>query len=369
MRFSIERDVLLKALQRVTSVVEKRTTIPILANVVLAASEDGLILRATDLDMEISEVVQAEVDEAGSVTLPALTLRDIVGKFTGAATISFAVDLERMSVQVKSGRSRFNLQYLSSEDYPEVGLGRMSHRFKLPLADLLVLLNSTALAMSTDETRYYLNGIFLHSLEVPQGWRLRGVSTDGHRLARMDVVMPEGAEGMPGVILPRKAVRELIKLLQGGKGDVAVEVSAAKMRFILGDVALVTKLIDGTFPDYMRVIPQDEGKPMKANSELLSQAVSRIAIVSDGSKPVKFVIVGGELTISSRGQGSDASETLPVEFDGEFEVGFSARYLAELFAQIGGEFTVFGLTERSAPAIIRDSAEDEALYVLMPMRV
>jgi len=371
MKFTIEKDVLFKALQRVTSVVEKRNTIPILANVVLDASDDGLRLKATDLDMEISELVECEVEESGAVTLHAFTLREIVGRFSGGGTVAFADDPEAMRVSVKSGRSRFNLFYLPVTDFPDVSLGIMPHRFRLPVSELLAVFNCAQVAMSTDETRYYLNGIYLHAADTDNGWRLRGVATDGHRLARQDVPLPEGAQEMPGVILPRKMVREAIKLLTGVRGEILVQMSPNKVRLAFGDICIVSKLIDGTFPDYMRVIPTEDGHPMQANCELLSQAVGRIAVVSDASGvPVKFCVSNDELTIRASGTNADAVEGLPVTYEGgALEIGFNARYIADLLAQIGGEFVTFSMSGPSAPAVIRDSGDDGVLYVLMPMRV
>ena len=220
MRLLIEKSALLKALQHVTSVVERRNTIPILANVSLRAEGESLKLKATDLDIEVTETAKAETMAAGGTTVPAHTLHDIVRKLPDGAQIELASKDEEGRLAITAGASRFLLACLPADDFPDLGLDGMSHSFDIRARDLARLVEKTRFAISTDETRYYLNGIYLHAIETEAGRRLRAVATDGHRLARMDVELPEGGMGMPGIILPRKTVQELAKLLADHSDEV-----------------------------------------------------------------------------------------------------------------------------------------------------
>src|SRR5688572_24752605 len=213
MRLLIEKSALLKALQHVTSVVERRNTIPILANVSLRAEGGALHFKATDLDIEVTETAPAEIVAAGSITAPAHTLHDIVRKLPDGAQIEMSRQGDDGRIALTAGPSRFLLACLPADDFPDLGLSGMSHHFEIPAHDLKALIEKTRFAISTEETRYYLNGIYLHAIETPEGWRLRAVATDGHRLARMDVDLPQGGQGIPGVIVPRKTVAEVAKLL------------------------------------------------------------------------------------------------------------------------------------------------------------
>jgi DNA polymerase-3 subunit beta len=250
MRVTIERSAFLKALNHVQSVVERRNTIPILSNVLVRAMSGAVKLTATDLDVEIIEEAPAEVTQEGAATVPAHMLYDIVRKLPDGAQLELDQGPDRGRVTIVSGRSRFALQALPPEDFPDLAAGEPANRFALPAASLKLLIDKTRFAISTEETRYYLNGIYLHEVADT----LRAVATDGHRLARAQVPLPEGAKGMPGVIVPRKTVLELAKLIEAEEGEIAVALSPAKVRFSFNGLVLTSKLIDGTFPDYERVI-------------------------------------------------------------------------------------------------------------------
>src|SRR3984893_17600363 len=262
MKVTLERAVLLKSLGHVHRVVERRNTIPCLSNVLLRAEDQALLLKATDLDLEVTEQLAADVGAAGPTTLPAHILYEIVRKLPDGAQVSLESNGEQGQLQLRSGRSRFNLQSLPEGDFPDLATGGLGHRFTLAALDLKRLIDKTQFAISNEETRYYLNGVFLHTIDVEGHMMLRAVATDGHRLARVEVPAPKGALGMPGVIVPRKAVTEIQKLVENLDQDVRIEISPSKARFTFGDplvhlgqVVLTSKLIDGTFPDYMRVIP------------------------------------------------------------------------------------------------------------------
>ena len=374
MRLTIERSNLIRSLARMTRVVERRNTIPILSNVLLAADAEGLRMKATDLDLEVTERVRASTQSEGSITVPAHLLHDIVRKLPDGSEVALRTG-ENDGVTVSAGRSNFRLQTLPEADFPDLTAGDFTHSFAMPAAELAGMIERTAFAISTEETRYYLNGIYMHVLDG----MLRAVATDGHRLARAEVEAPEGTEGMPGIIVPRKTVGEVQKLLgsaekgeDGEQATVRVELSDAKIRFTLGDTVLTSKLIDGTFPDYQRVIPTANDKALTLDRNGFASAVDRVATVSsERGRAVKLAIRDGQMTLTVNNPDSgSAEEELAVGYDDEaIEIGFNARYLLDITQQIAGEEAVFMLNDSGSPTLIRDKGDETALYVLMPMRV
>jgi DNA polymerase-3 subunit beta len=374
MQLVIERGELLRSLGHVTSVVERRTTIPILSNVLLQARAGMLRFNATDLEREVIEQTEADIGQDGAITVPAHLLHDIVRKLPDGAQVEIGRDPERERVTLSSGHSRFALQSLPAEDFPDLAAGEMSHEFTMPAHDLKRLIEKTRFAISTEETRYYLNGIYFHATEAGAGGKpsLRAVATDGHRLAHIELDLPEGAAGMPGVIIPRKTVHELHRLLEDGGAEVRIGISTAKVRFEIGPITLTSKLIDGTFPDYARVIPQNNDKELRVSNAEFISAVDRVStIASERGRAVKLAIDKGRLTLSvNNPEGGSATEELDVSYDAEpLEIGFNARYLLEIAAQLESDQAVFRLADPGSPTMVRDSDDDSALYVLMPMRV
>jgi DNA polymerase-3 subunit beta len=374
MRLIIEKSALLKALSHVTSVVERRTTIPILSNVLLDAKGQSLLLKATDLDMEVVETAPAEVAHAGRTTVSAHVFHDIVRKLADGAQIELSRGADEGRMALISGQARFALQVLPPDDFPDLSAGDMSHSFELPAKELKLLIEKSRQFISTEETRYYLNGIYLHAAERAGAPTLRAVATDGHRLAQVEVPLPPGAEGMPGVIVPRKTVYELSKLIEGADETVAVELSTTKVRVAAGNVVLTSKLIDGTFPDYPRVIPQGNDKEMKVDNGEFAHAVDRVSTVSsDKGRAVKFNLANGKLVLSVNNPDSgSATEEIAVEYDADpLEIGFNARYLLDISGQIDSATALFRLSDPGAPIMVQDDGEAgvSALYVLMPMRV
>lgn len=372
MRLVIERSELLRALGHVTSVVERRTTIPILSNVMLRAADNGLQLKATDLEREVVETAPAEVTQPGATTVPAHMLHDIVRKLPDGTEVEIVRDAERERLTIRAGQSRFALQTLAADDFPDLAAGEMTHNFDIRAKDLKTLIEKTRFAISTEETRYYLNGIYLHPAQRGNDQTLRAVATDGHRLAQFDLERPKGCEGMPGIIVPRKTVHELHRLIEDSEAMISVGVSAAKVRFEIGPITLVSKLIDGSFPDYQRVIPQSNDKSLKVSNAQFMAAVDRVStIASERGRAVKLSIAPDKLVLSvNNPDGGSATEELPVEYAANsFEIGFNARYLLDISGQLESDTLQFMLADAGSPTMVKDGGDDSSLYVLMPMRV
>lgn len=371
-QFVIERSHLLKSLGHVQSVVEKRGTIAVLSNVKIDARTDSVSFTATDMDIAVVEKCTASISKNGSMTVAAHTFYDIVRKLPEGAQVEIATSADGGKVSIKSGQSRFSLACLPVDDFPVMTEGEFAHNFSLKSAECLSIVEKPSFAISTEETRYYLNGIYLHPAGNGDGKVLRAVATDGHRLARIEVALPAGADGMPGVIIPRKAIYELRKLLEEGEGDVQVSVSDTKIRFIYNNAVLVSKLIDGNFPDYERVIPVNNDKIMEVDCKLFTTAVDRVSVISsEKSRAVKFQLESGKLTLSaSSPEHGTATEEIDVTYSAaKIEVGFNSRYLLDMMQQIEGDTAQFLLNDGASPAIVRDTADVGALYVIMPMRV
>lgn len=372
MRLVIERGELLRALGHVASVVERRTTIPILSNVLLKASGQSLELKATDLEREVIEEVKAEVGAPGAVTVPAHMLHDIVRKLPDGSQVDIRRDSEKERLTLAAGQARFALQTLGPEDFPDLATGDLGNSFEITAGDLKRLIDKTKFAISTEETRYYLNGIFFHTADADSGKTLRAVATDGHRLAQADMSCPESAGDIPGVIIPRKTVHELHRLIEESGETVTVAVSASKVRFEIGSVTLTSKLIDGTFPDYGRVIPQANDKELKVQNSDFISAVDRVStIASERGRAVKLNLASDKLILSvNNPEGGSATEELDVTYGADaLEIGFNARYLLDIAGQLEGEEACFMLADPGSPTMIKGEQDEGALYVLMPMRV
>jgi DNA polymerase-3 subunit beta len=372
MKITVERAELLKALSHMHRVVERRNTIPILANVLLRAEKSSLQLKATDLDLEVTETIAAEVSPGGATTVPAHMFYEIVRKLPEGSQVALETADDRATLSIRAGRSRFTLQTLPESDFPDFAAGDMTHRFKLAAGDLKRLIDKTQFAISTEETRYYLNGIYLHAAGSGKAAMLRGVATDGHRLAQYELPLPAGAAGMPGVIVPRKTVGEVQRLIEDSEAAVEIELSQAKIRFKIGDVGLISKLIDGTFPDYARVIPLGNDKELQVQKKEFEAAVDRVSTISsERGRAVKFSLSNGRLVLSVTNPDSgSATEELEVEYGAApLEIGFNARYLLDIAAQLDGEVAVLKFADPGSPTLIQDKDSKGALYVLMPMRV
>ncbi|MDH5797396.1 MAG: DNA polymerase III subunit beta [Paracoccaceae bacterium] len=372
MKFSIERAVLLKAVGQAQSVVERRNTIPILANVLIEADGESVSFRATDLDIEVVDKAPAQVERAGATTVSAVMLHEIVRKLPDGALVTLTDDGASGRLTVEAGRSNFSLATLPKQDFPVMATSEYTANFAAPAPVLRRLFDKSKFAISTEETRYYLNGVYMHVATGGGGKALRCVATDGHRLARVDADLPAGAETMPGVIVPRKTVGELRKLLEDDDISIAVSVSETKVRFATPDITLTSKVIDGTFPDYTRVIPAGNTRKLEVDAEEFARAVDRVATVSsERSRAVKLSLSEDKLVLSVNAPDSGAAEEeLAVAYSDEpLEIGFNAKYLQEIAGQVDRENAVFMFNGSGDPTLMREGNDETAVYVVMPMRV
>jgi len=371
MKLAVERSAFLKALSHAQSIVERRTVTPILANVLLKTTEQGLSLSATDLDLSLIEAIPATIHEAGSTTVPAHMLYEIVRKISDDM-VELSVGQGENQLTLRSGKAKFALPVLPAEEFSPLKMSDLPHKFQISADDIKQLYNTTRFAMSTEEARYYLNGIYFHTTNQNNQKHLRAVATDGHRLARVETTEPEGSNGMPDVIIPRKTVNEVCKLLEDTNGSVDVALSLTQISFTIGSVTLISRLVDGKFPDYENVIPEKPKYTLTVNGKKFASAVDRVATVSqEKSRGIKLLVEAGKVTITANhldlGSGHE-------EIEGDFtgsrlEAGFNARYLLDILQQIPSEQATLQFVDENSPVVIRAVNGDSALYVLMPMRV
>lgn len=374
MKFKVDRAPLLRALSHVNGVAEKRNTIPILANVLLEHDGETLRLTATDMEIAVVEEIPSTATRAGAVTIPAAVLFEIVRKLPDGAEIEFNQESAEEPLHLRAGRYATSLNVLPVDDFPAMVAGDLPHHFTIQAGELRTLIDRTRFAMSNEETRYYLNGIYLHVVLEEKKNYLRAVATDGHRLAKVDTEAPLGIKSMPGIIVPRKTVTEVRKLLDNDSADVEVALSETRIQFRIGSILLTSKLVDGTFPEYSRVIPQNNSRILRVSKQDLAAAVGRVAAISqERSRPIKLTVTKNHLTLSAispdQGIAQEELDENSVTYDSdEVEIGFQARYLTDITDQIDAE-AEFALADSSSPTLIRDTEQPAVLYVLMPIRV
>ncbi|MEL7130509.1 MAG: DNA polymerase III subunit beta [Pseudomonadota bacterium] len=372
MKLTLERSDLLNALSHVQNVVERRNTIPILSNVLMSADAGALTLTATDLDIEAVDTADASVADGGAVTAPAHTLFDVVRKLPTGAEVELELQPENQRLAIRSGRANFALPTLPATDFQTMQGDGDGTVFEVDAASLRRLIDKTRFAISTEETRYYLNGVYLHGLESGGQAVLRTVATDGHRLALAEIPAPEGAESLAGVIIPRKAIGEIRRLIESLDGGVQMAVSDSKIVVRAGRAVLTSKLIDGSFPDYARVIPQSNEKKLVIDNKLFEAAVDRVATVSaERSRSVKLSLGDDRLTLAvNHAETGQGNEELEASYAADaMEVGFNAKYLLDVAGQIEAAEAEFLFNDPASPALVLDPNDPAARYVLMPLRV
>ncbi len=375
MEFKINSTDLLKALSHIHGIVEVRHTLPILSNIILEAKDDKLILSSTNLDIYCSDKIKAEVLKSGEVSVPAVTFFEIIKRLPSGSEVLMIMEEDENEITLTCGRSKFNLSTLKTDDFPIISDSDLSTNFVLSADELIRIIDKTKFAVSNEETRYYLNGIFLHKAERNSIQFLRAVATDGHRLAQYDIPLPQGAEDITGIIIPKKTIYELRKVLDDANGDVSVSLNENKIKFSFNDLKVVSKVIDGTFPDYTKVIPQKNDKNFKTNNSDLKNAIDRVSAVAANeeskSKAIKFCIENNSLSLSveSQSKGS-ANETIDVNYGGDkVDIGFNSKYIIDICNEVDGDEISISLSDSISPAIILDKTDENLFFVLMPMRI
>jgi len=364
MKFSAERESLLAALQSVIGVVERRQTMPILANLLLSAESGKLSITATDLEVEL--VASTEIKSAADsrVTVPGRKLLDICRSLPEGATLTFSQDGDKLTV--KAGKSRFVLATLPASDFPVIDELAQQQSLTLPQADFKRLLDKTHFSMAQQDVRYYLNGMLLET----DGKMLRTVATDGHRLALCEMDLPSKATGQQ-VIIPRKGVLELQRLL-GTEGDVLITIGSNHVRAQIGDVRFTSKLIDGRFPEYSRVIPAASPKAIVADREMLRSALQRTSILANEKyRGIRLALKKNSMTLQAHNpEQEEAEEQVEVNYKGdELEVGFNVSYLLDALAAVDGAEVEIGVTDGNSSCLVRAPGVSSARYVVMPMRL
>ena len=375
MEFKINSTDLLKALSHIHGIVEVRHTLPILSNIILEAKDDKLILSSTNLDIYCSDKIKAEVLQSGEVSVSAVTFFEIIKRLPSGSEVLMIMEEGENEIRLTCGRSKFNLSTLKTDDFPIISDNDLSTNFVLSADELIRIIDKTKFAVSNEETRYYLNGIFLHKAERNSIQFLRAVATDGHRLAQYDIPLPQGAEDITGIIIPKKTIYELRKVLDDANGDVSVSLNENKIKFSFNDLKVVSKVIDGTFPDYTKVIPQKNDKNFKTNNSDLKNAIDRVSAVAANeeskSKAIKFCIENNSLslTVESQSKGS-ANEMIDVNYSGDkVDIGFNSKYIIDICNEVDGDEISISLSDSISPAIILDKTDENLFFVLMPMRI
>ena len=375
MEFKINSTDLLKALSHIHGIVEVRHTLPILSNIILEAKDDKLILSSTNLDIYCSDKIKAEVLQSGEVSVSAVTFFEIIKRLPSGSEVLMIMEEGENEIRLTCGRSKFNLSTLKTDDFPIISDSDLSTNFVLSADELIRIIDKTKFAVSNEETRYYLNGIFLHKAERNSIQFLRAVATDGHRLAQYDIPLPQGAEDITGIIIPKKTIYELRKVLDDANGDVSVSLNENKIKFSFNDLKVVSKVIDGTFPDYTKDIPQKNDKNFKTNNSDLKNAIDRVSAVAANeeskSKAIKFCIENNSLSLSveSQSKGS-ANEMIDVNYSGDkVDIGFNSKYIIDLCNEVDGDEISISLSDSISPAIILDKTDENLFFVLMPMRI
>lgn len=367
MRFVITREALIKPLQLVAGVVERRQTLPVLSNILMVAEGGQLSLTGTDLEVELVGRVQLdEPTQAGSVTVPARKLMDICKSLADDARIEMEVVGQKMVI--KSGRSKFSLSTLAASEFPNVEDSPQTLQLNLPQAELRHLIDKTGFSMAQQDVRYYLNGMLLEVSEDS----LRAVATDGHRLATSisDAEVPAGSQHQ--IIVPRKGILELARLLQGGDAPVTLVIGASHIRANVGDYTFTSKLVDGKFPDYQRVIPKNGDKVLLGDRQELRQVFHRIAILSNEKyRGVRLSLSDGYLQVMANNpEQEEAEETVAVDYQGPtIDIGFNVNYLLDVLSILNSDVVKFTLHDANSSALVEGFDDPNSVYVIMPMRM
>ena len=375
MDFRVNSTELLRALSHIHGIVEVRHTLPILSNIIISTHDNLLSLSSTNLDIFCSDDLEAEVSQNGSTSVSAATFYEIVKRLPSGSEIHASLSEEDSTLTLKCGRSKFNLTTISPDDFPKISHDDLNIQFVLSATELKRMIDKTKFAISNEETRYYLNGVFLHQTQKNSIDILRAVATDGHRLAQYDIPLPQGAKDMNGIIIPKKMIQELRRVLDDATGDINIQLNENKINFSFNNMQIISKVIDGTFPDYTKVIPQSNDKSITTNNEELKKAIDRVSAVAINeetkSKAIKLIIESNKISLSvdSTSRGS-AIEEIDLDYNNEkVEIGFNSRYLIDICNEIDGDKINLKFLNSTSPAIILDNTDENLFFVLMPMRI
>jgi DNA polymerase III subunit beta len=365
MKLTAEREKLLTPLQAVIGVVERRQTMPVLANVLLGVAQGKLSIAATDLEVELVAATEVSVQQPGDITVPGRKFLDILRALPDKSTVSISAEGDKAII--KAGRSRFSLSTLPAAEFPVIDDINAQQTVQLPRKELARLLEKTHFSMAQQDVRYYLNGMLL---EI-DGSLLRAVATDGHRLALCETALEGKAKTSQQVIVPRKGVLELQRVLNE-EGTAALAIGTNHVRAQIGDVRFTSKLIDGRFPEYSRVIPSSPGASIRADRDVLRQALQRTAILSNEKyRGIRITVKQNVITVQAHNpEQEEAEEEIEVAYEGgDLEVGFNVNYLLDALAAIEGQDVELGLTDSNSSCLIRSPGNANARYVVMPMRL
>jgi DNA polymerase-3 subunit beta len=371
MKFTVEKNNLFKSLSHVQSIVEKKNTLPILSNILLEAKNNSLILSATDMDISITDRIDCNIIEEGSTTVSAHTLYDIIRKLQDSSEIEI-ISNDGKIMSLRSGKSKFSLGCLPRDDFPIIEIDSLENELNMDSQDFLRLINKTRFAVSNEETRYFLNGIYFHKKKEVKGDVLSIVATDGHRLAKFDFKFKGDENEIPGVIIPKKTINELYKLLLTFDGNVKINLNSNKIVFFIGESVLISKLIDGNFPDYRKVIPKDNNNILKVDRLALSLAVDRVSTITNDKSPViKFKLFKNIINMSStNNESGTATEDIVTDYAGdEIEIGFNSKYILEMINNLEDDYIILNFKDSSSPVTAIEESNPDLIYVLMPMRV
>lgn len=368
MQFEVSKQVLLKAISSVNGAVEKKNTIPVLQNIKITAENDKIVLHATDMDIMVTSSFEADMKKSGSTTVPAQMFFDIVRKISDSANILLSQESESI-LQIKSGKSKYNLPCIDASEFPNLSEGELGEEIEVPSEELAKMIDKTRFAISNDETRYYLNGLYLHAFEKETGFELRTAATDGHRLA-LSFLPLDKLKTAFGIIIPKKSVAEIRRVIDGSE-TVKVSVSRVKIKIISNQTTIVSKLIDGEFPDYDKVLPKDNKQIALINKKEFFDCVDRVSTVAtDKHRSVKLILENGKLELQvNTNDGSFAQEEMDVNYSGDkIETGFNSRYLLDIIGQINKEELMMRFKDSNSPAIL-EAKDMSSIFVIMPVRI
>ena len=369
MKFNINQQDLQQALNYCQGVIEKRSTLPILSNILLDANNSNLTITATDLDLIfIHQIKNVEILEPGRTTTTSSIMYDIIRKFTSGKKINLSLK-DESKLQVESEKSLFNLNCINASEFPLTDENFNQNEFSIKSKDLLKLLNKCKFSVSNDETRHYLSGIFFHQTQNEDKTFLTAAATDSHRMSISKIRLQDKIDFEP-IILPKKTIFQLCSLLEDFEGDVKISNVKSKIKFELNNSILISKLIDGKFPNYIQVVPKENQKKLEIDLKSFLNSVDRVASVSlDKKDGVKFNLTKDTLNLSVNNTNSgDGKESLAVKFEHELDISFNSRYLIDVASQLDGQSIEIYLKDTGSPALIRDPADYDSIYVVMPMK-